>query len=136
MFFFQGERNSPSTVTSPWGKPCSLVALFARSLGIHPLFTSTVLPSFRSKGVTTRKPSFPSNMRGPISISWSCRKWPVEYIRRNSNSGTASGSMTGGRGKGGRTNRSSYFAMSFVFQSNRWTCQQPNPNAVIGIRAS
>lgn len=43
--------------------------------------------------------------------------------------------MCGGRGRGSRTRRSSNLAISFDFQSRRWTCQVPRANAVMGINA-
>lgn len=43
--------------------------------------------------------------------------------------------MCGGRGREGRTRRSSYRATSSVFQERRWTCQVPRANAVMGMIA-
>ena len=43
--------------------------------------------------------------------------------------------MCDGRGRGSRTSRSSNFAISFDFQSSRWTCQVPRAKAVMGIKA-
>lgn len=45
----------------------------------------------------------------------------------------ASGSMSGGSGKGSRTIRSSHLASNSVFHCRRKTCQVPSANAVIGM---
>lgn len=47
----------------------------------------------------------------------------------------ASGSTRGGKGKGGRTMRSSHLAIRSVFQARRLTCHVPRMKAVIGIMA-
>jgi len=44
--------------------------------------------------------------------------------------------MRGGRGRGGRTRRSSNLAIRLVFQSRRCTCQVPRAKAVRGMRES
>lgn len=142
MFFFQGWRNRPEIVTVPVGRPSSRVDLSALDLGIQPLQTRMVVlvsffkflnSSLRSKGVMIRYPSSPSCSLGPINISCSCLNLPLAVTRLWSKSATASGSTTGGSGRGSRMRRSSYLAIKSVFHPNLWTCQQPRKKAVMGI---
>lgn len=142
MFFCQGWRSKPCTVTVPVGIPSGRDEGSFLDFGIQPLLTRIVVlvpdlisgnSAARSNGVITRYPSSPSCNRGPISISWSCLNLPLAVTLRWSKSATASTSTTGGSGMGSRTSLSSYLAIKSLFHPNLCTCQHPKKNAVIGI---